>query len=268
MAPGWPSPTVCWFRCLATASRVVILFLTLLLARDSAAQQGPPPRTPSPMDEPLRLLTEARKSFESVRDYSCLLVKRERVDDQVGPDNVIQMKVRKEPFSIALNWVGPKNMVGQEAYYVAGQNDNKLRVKGAGGLGLFGYVTIDPNDKRVRSASKHSITEAGIGNMLARFEKGWENERKLGLTRVTIAEYEYNKRRCWRVETIHPPNSQDKFLHYRSVLYFDKEHKLPIRLECYDWPTDPGDTKGLLAEIVSFAHLKLNVGLTDEHFAR
>lgn len=220
------------------------------------------------MDEPLRLLKEARQSFQRVRDYSCLLVKRERINDQIGPDQVIQMKCRNQPFSVALTWIGPTNMVGQEAYFVLGQNDNKLRVKGAGGLGLFGYVTLGPNDGRLTSSSKHSITEAGIGNLLDRLEKGWQREQQLGLTRVNIAEYEYNNRNCWRVETIHPASARDQFLHYRNIIYFDKEHKLPIRLECYDWPKSPSDTRGPISEIVSFAHLKLNVGLTDDQFVR
>jgi hypothetical protein len=218
------------------------------------------------MDEPLRLMAQARKSFDAVNDYTCLLVKRERIDEQLGPDNVIQMKFRKEPFSIGLRWQEPKNLAGQEAYYVAGRSDNKLRVKGAGPLGLFGFVSLDPEDSRVKANSKYPITQAGIGNLIARYEKAWQQERAWGLSKVNLAEYDYDKHRCWRVETVHPLSPDGKFLYYRTVLYFDQESKLPIRVECYDWPAEPGDPKGVQAEMVSFAHLKLNVGLGDETF--
>jgi hypothetical protein len=223
-------------------------------------------KNPSPLDEPLRLIAQARQSWEHVKDYSCLLIKRERVGGNLGPDHVIQMRFRKEPFSVHLRWLEPKSQSGQEAVYVAGRHDNKLRVKGSGALGLFGFITIDPDDERVKASSRHSIREAGIGNLIERYGQRWEQERRGGLTEVKIADYEYNKRRCSRVETIHPTNPDGRFLYYRSVVYFDREHKLPIRMECYDWPTEPGDTRGPVAEICSFAHLKLNVGLEDEVF--
>ena len=69
----------------------------------------------------------------------------------------------------------------------------------------------------------------------------WELERKLNLTEVKIGDFEYNKRRCVRVETIHPTNPDNQFLCYRSILYFDKENHLPIRVELYDWPHGDGD---------------------------
>ncbi len=141
-------------------------------------------------------------------------------------------------------------------------------VRGAGAVGLFGFVSLELNDPRIRATSKYAITQAGIGNMIERFIKSWEQERQLGLTRVNIGEYEYNKRRCVRVETIHPLQRDPRFIFYRSVVYFDKENKLPIRVECYDWPSKPGDTHGEVAEVYSFAHLKLNVGLDDETFRR
>jgi Protein of unknown function (DUF1571) len=269
MSMGWPPGAGRRSPRLWTWGTVSLLVLFLLGGSPPEPKPVPKPGADaSPMDEPLRLLAAARKAFDEVNDYTCLLIKRERIDGQVLPDNVMQMKFRKEPFSVGLVWLQPKNLVGQEAYYINGRNDNKLRVRGAGGLGLFGFVSLDPNDPRVKATSKYSITDAGIGNMVRRFTTAWEMERKLGLTKVNIAEYEYNKRRCMRVETIHPLQPNSKFLFYRSVVYFDKEHKLPIRVECYDWPTEPGDTKGIVAEIYSFAHLKLNVGLEDEAFVR
>jgi hypothetical protein len=239
-----------------------------LLALALAATGAPPAHAPdtSPLDEPLRLLAEARKRYAEVKDYTCLMIKREQVNDSLQPENVIKMKVRTEPFSVYLRWQEPKNLVGQEACYVAGRNDGKLRVKGAGARGLFGFVSLDPDDPRIKAASRHSITEAGIGNLIRRFGAAWEAERQLGLTQVRLADYDYNKRRCVRVETIHPRKAEGKFLFFRTVVYFDKETRLPIRVECYGWPQDPDDTRGPLAEVCSYAHLKLNVGLEDEVF--
>jgi hypothetical protein len=254
--------------------------LGLLLAVGSDRAAPPPADTPTsprptgvaapaaaanPMDEPLRLLAKAKESFAGVRDYSCTLVKRERLEGQMSPDNVIAMKVRNQPFSVYLRWLEPRSLVGQEACYVAGKNEGNMRVKSPGLLGAVGFVTLAPNDERARKSSRHAITEAGIANLLQRYGDGWETERKWNQTQVRVGEYEYNKRRCVRVEAIHPANPDGRFTHSKNVLYFDKETNLPVRTECYDWPRRAGEA-GELAEVYSYVNLKLNVGLGDDVF--
>jgi Protein of unknown function (DUF1571) len=219
----------------------------------------------NPMDEPVRLIAEAQQAYANVHDYSCMLIKKEKIGKQPPVENVISMRVRTEPFGVNLRWLEPKALVGQEAVYVTGKNDGKMRVKSAGLLGAVGFVSLDPNDARVQETSKHAITEAGIGNLLVLYAMGWENERKWNLTQVNIADYEYNKRRCVRVETTHPTNPENKFWFYRNVVYFDKETKLPIRAECYQWPEKDGKEPELV-EVYSYVNMKLNVGLPEEVF--
>ena len=217
------------------------------------------------MDEPLRLLADANAAFANVTDYTCTLVKKKRINGELTPDHVIDLSVRNEPFSVYMRWLGPRDKNGQEACYVAGRQDGKMRVKSSGLLGAVGFVSIDPTNRALKT-SRHAITEAGIGNLLRRFSGRWEIERKLNVTQVKIGEYDYNKRRCVRVETIHPTNPDNQFLCYRTVLYFDKENHLPIRVEAYDWPTAEGDVKGPLVEVANYTNLRLNVGLGDDTF--
>jgi hypothetical protein len=219
----------------------------------------------SPLEEPLRLIGLAEQTYRTVRDYSCTLVKRENIGGRMQPDNVIDMRVRVEPFSVYLRWQAPRNLLGQEVCYVAGQNGGKMRVHSSGALGAFGFVSLDPTDPKVRQNSRHLITEAGIGNLIKRYKSAWQTELNLNQTQVRIAEYEYNNRRCTRVETSHPLTTQGQYLYSRSVVYFDNEHHLPVRAECYAWPrfaNDPGE----LVEVYSFVNLQLNVGLPDGVF--
>jgi hypothetical protein len=244
----------------------------LLLALTVAAQQPTPPAPvpPAPadgnavMDEPLRLMALARQTFQGVQDYSCVLIKRERIRGQLQPDEIISMKVRNQPFSVYLRWEGPRPKVGQEACFVAGQNNNLLRVHSTGLAGVVGWVSLDPRDPRVLEHSRHSITEAGIGNLLDRYGQRWEEEKKLNVTQVRVGDFVYNNRRCRRVELIHPPGGQ--FLFYRSMIYFDNETHLPIRVENYDWPRPRGNPDGDLAEVYNYIDLRLNVHLGDETF--
>jgi hypothetical protein len=232
----------------------------------AAAPESAPAEAPAnPMDEAIRILTEARKVYATVQDYTCVLIKKEKMGDQPAVENVMVMKVRTAPFGVNLRWMEPKSLAGQEAVYVAGKNDGKMRVRSAGVLGAVGFVSLDLNDARAKETSKHSIAEAGIGNLLDRYAAGWERERRWRLTEVQVAEYEYNKRRCLRVETTHPTNPDGRFLFFRNVTYFDKETKLPIRVECYDWPRREGAAAELV-EVYSYVNMKLNVGLADDVF--
>ena len=216
-------------------------------------------------DEPLRHLAEARTALQAVRDYSCVLIKRERINGVLTPNNVITLKVRNQPFAVYMHWLSPEDMAGREVCYVPGKNGNKMRVRTNGGLGLLGWLTIDPKDPRVLKTTHHSIAEAGLANLIERYAASWETERSRGQARVQIANYEYNKRPCTRIEVVHPVNTAGKYAYFRSVVYFDKESKLPVRVECYDYPRNPSDP-GDLVEVFSYVNLRVNVGLGDETF--
>jgi hypothetical protein len=68
------------------------------------------------------------------------------------------------------------------------------------------------------------------------------------------------------VETLHPDNAGKQFAFYRSLVYFDQENHLPIRVENYDCPKPGGDANGTLVESYSYADVRVNVRLGDETF--
>jgi hypothetical protein len=226
---------------------------------------GAPAPAASPLDEPLRLVALAREAYKGVQDYSCRLVKRERIDGKLHPQNIMLMNVRTQPFSVYFRWQEPASLAGQEACYVAGRNGGKMRARPRGLLGAVGFMSLDPNDPRARENNRHAITEAGIGHLIEQCASGWEQERRWGQSQVQIAEYEYDRRRCIRVEVVHPSNPEGRFWHYRDVVYFDKENHLPVRMEAYDWPRRPGDPGDLL-ESYSYAGLRLNAGIPEDVF--
>ena len=80
-----------------------------------------------------------------------------------------------------------------------------------------------------------------------------------------MADYEYNKRKCTRVEMVHPDSSGGQDDVYRRVVYFDKQNHLPVRVETYDRPR-PGAPQGDLLESYSYVQLQVNVDLPEETF--
>jgi len=237
-------------------------------AKPGAAAPAPP------LDQPLKWMLEARKAYAGVRDYTCTLVKQERVQGNLTPQHIILMKFRQSPFSVNMQWLSPRDTAGQEVSFIYGRNGNQMRVQFARGLKkLVKFVNVDPFDRRVMERSRHHIYEAGIGNLIEQTVKNMEMEKRLNKTQVSIAEYSYNDRPCWRVESTRTErmlkaDNQDMFYSYRTVLFLDKERKLPLRTENYDWPVQGGPPGGDLLEVFSFVDLRVNVGLTDADFAR
>jgi hypothetical protein len=229
------------------------------------APANPPPASESPFDEPLRLMAEARKAYQDVQDYRCTFIKRELLGGRLQPENIIAMQVRVKPFSVFLDWKAPRDLAGQQACYVAGRNDGMMRVHPTGAAGAFGFLSIDPKDPRVLENSRHAISEAGFGNLIERFAHGYEAARKQGKAEVHVALYEYNHRRCTRIDTTYadPKSAPDGI--GRSVLYLDKETHLPVRCECYDFPR-AGAREGELIEMYSYVNVQLNAGLADDVF--
>jgi hypothetical protein len=248
------------------------LALAAFLAEPASSQVPPPPVVhPAgpvpPLDQALRHLYEARAAYQNVRDYTCLFVKREQVRGVMMPENVMTMKVRARPYSVYFRWQAPKNLEGQEACFVTGANNGQMRVHTTGLASVAGWVSIDPRDPRALKDSRHTINESGIGNLIEKYIERWELEKKIGRTEVRIADYDFAKRRCTRIEAIHPGSQPGQYYSYRGVLYIDKETKLPIRSECYDWPRPGGPPDGALLECFSYVDLKFNVNLPPNAFA-
>jgi hypothetical protein len=220
----------------------------------------------NPMEEPVRLINEAAQAYAAVQDYTCLFVKREQIQGRLQPDHLITMNVRTRPFEIYLRWLGPANVAGQEVCYVPSKNAGEMRIHATGVRGAFGFVSIKIDDPRVTQSSRHPITEAGIGRLIERYQPRWAAERDLGKTQVRIGEYDYNRRRCIRVECTHPDMSSGQYYAYRTVIYFDKQTHLPIRVESYDAPRPGGPPTLDLLESYSYVDLKLNVGVNEAVF--
>src|SRR5215831_5184205 len=146
-----------WFAALTASLTVLLAGGALPQTTTNRTTVPPQVASASPMDEPLRLLAEARKAFQDVRDYTCVMIKKERLRGVMQPDNVVKMKVRNQPFSIYLHWQQPKELADQEACYVAGKNDGKMRVHSTGITGLVGWVSLDPTDERAKKNSNHTI---------------------------------------------------------------------------------------------------------------
>lgn len=256
-----------------TRARTPVLRMILLTAAVAAALalvgQGPaqqPPGDAQALDQAIAWMQEAKRNYQSaVRDYTCIFVSRENIKGRMNEDQFMQMKFRAQPYSVYMKWLSPARLAGQEVAFVQGKNNSKLRVHSKGVLGVAGFVSVEVDDARVREHSRHNIYEAGIGNLIDMTIRSYDLDKKSGRTQVRIAEYDFDKHQCYRIESVRTLRLPQMYA-YRSVLFLEKNSKYPLRNENYHWPVAGGNPNGELMESFSYTNLQFNVGLRDQDF--
>jgi hypothetical protein len=209
-----------------------------------------------------KALAESKAAYAKTRDYIGHMVRQERVNGTLQPEQTAEIRVRTEPFAIHVKVVAPKAASGWETAYAAGRKSEYIRFRAAGTLDMR---SLKPDDPKATAGTRHAITNVGIGAILSRVEKIVETERKLrNPVQIVAADYKFEGKPCLRFEIFCEKPHAQRYAH-RAVLYVDSETKLPVRWEAYDGPK-PGDPAGELLESISFVNLKFNTGLGDSTF--
>ena len=234
-------------------------------ARSAPAHPAPNGTLRNPaMAEPLRLVALAEDAIARVRDYQCVLVKREFLDGALQPYQFILLKVRHRPFSVYMRWLHPR--AGREVIFAPELHGFKIIAHEVGVKGVVGTLEIDPNSSRARQESRHPITHIGIANLIRKIRYRWQRAAQDPQYRVEIKpNARVGDRTCILVKTFSPPNPR-RYEYYRARVFFDRQHRLPIRVEAYGWPTRTAP-EGVLLEEYTYDKLRLNVGLTNLDFS-
>jgi hypothetical protein len=234
-----------------------------------------------PLMPALRLAYEIRAHINrTVQDYSCILIKRERVDERLRDYQYLYAKIRQQqirdgrvvtPLSVYLYFLRPARLRGREVLYVAGQNDGQLIARRGGSRFSYVTVTLDPRGERAMDGNRYAITEIGIKNLVNRLIEAAEDEiehypRSEECQVTFFDQAKIADRECRAIEVSYPVRR--KYRRFQTVrVFIDKELRVPIRYEAYDFPGMEGEAPKLL-EQYTYLNLKLNIGLTDSDFLR
>jgi len=202
----------------------------------------------------------------NVRDYSCTIVKRERIDGKLGEHEYMFAKIRSQPFSVYLYFLGPDSVKGQEVIYVAGHNDgNMLAHAGSGVRAMVGTVSLKPQSMLAMQGNRYPVTEIGVENLARRLVEVAEHDKQFGECDVNFyPAAKVNGRVCTCVQVSHPVPRRNFRFHLARV-FIDDELTIPIRYEAYDWPQEAGGQPVLLEEY-TYMNVKINNGFTDADF--
>ncbi len=214
------------------------------------------------------------ETAEDLKDYSCTLVKRERIDGKLRNREYIHVLLRHEqirdgrvekPFGVYLRYLAPAELKGREVIYVEGRNQGKLIAR-RGGLRL-GYFTtaIAPDSDLAMKRNLYPITEIGIRNLIRKLLEVAREELQYDECEVEyFVDAMINRRPCTVIQITHPVR-REHFRYHVARIFIDDELQVPIRFASYDWPEEEGGPPQLLEEY-TYLDLRANIQLTDWDF--
>ncbi|NIP85052.1 MAG: DUF1571 domain-containing protein [Planctomycetales bacterium] len=218
---------------------------------------------------------------QHVRDYTCRLVTRERINGRLKKHEFMSVKVRHPqrvkqqvtvPFGVYIRFLGPSSLKDREILYVDGQNNGELLARN-GGTGNLQDVTVslDPRSPRAMRNYRYPLTEIGIRTLGERLvEIGYESlraDRQRRECEVLIRDGAKVAGRSCRVIQVRFPIRRPELRFHLARIFIDETLPLPVRYESYGWPAEEGQPPPLREEY-TYLDLTLNPGLTDLDFQR
>jgi hypothetical protein len=229
-----------------------------------------------PLKAALQWAVDGRKRIQrEIKDYTCLLIKRERVDGHLGDRQFMFAKVRHArraargdvPFGVYLKFYSPDNVVGREVLYVDGQNDGKIVARNGGQRFAFITTTIKPDSALALRDNRYPITQIGFENLIAQLVEVARDEIISDGSDVKYFKgAKVDGRECIGIEVQAREESEDSRF-FLARVFIDRELQIPIHYEAFDWPEEEGG-EPILLEQYTYRNVRINVGLTDNDFRR
>ena len=236
----------------------------------------------SPDHPLLPALKEAREwlsqARQKVHDFHCRVTKRERIDGILQEFYYIEMWVREEvrigeqvrsPFSVYMEFLGPKSVYDRRLLFVDGRNEGKIVVRKGGPRFEYVVTEVDADAESTKSESLCPITQSGfiplLAEIVATMERHMIADPSGENTIVTHPQgARVDGRPCHVVRIAHP-EKQDGLDFHVGTYFIDAELGVPARIEKLDWPKRPDAAAGLIAEY-NYTKVQINLGLTDSTF--
>ena len=248
--------------------------------QESLTAQSLPENKPSnskshPLSRVIELATrELNRADEEIDAYSCLLIKRERVDGEMTARQYMQAKIRHRklrdgkivtPLSVYLKFLKPSAVEGREVLYVEDQRDGDLLARRGGPRLANITVELDPKGHWAMQDNLHPITEIGFRNLGFKLIENMQAD--LAYDDVQVKYFDKAKlgdRPCQHIQVTHP-NKAEHFDYHIARIFIDKELRVPVYFASYDFPKTKGDEPELKEEYI-FTNMNLNPGFTDLDF--
>jgi outer membrane lipoprotein-sorting protein len=227
------------------------LLAAACLAQPAAAGEG------FGLAQAREVMDRMARAYHEVRDYRCTFYKQIYYQDEgLSSRDRILFKFRK-PFSVYMRWLNEPH-AGREVIYVAGKWEGKLWVH----KGSFPDLTLclDPEFCQSVTASRHPVTEAGMGYAIELVRDNLARAAANPDHRVRVYDHgrqELYGEACRCFEAVMPPDKG--YYSHRAKICQSLRTGLLLRITIWDHD-------GRMIEDYGFANLEANVGLSDQDF--
>jgi hypothetical protein len=194
------------------------------------------------------------------RDYTCTLLKQERIKGELGPEQEVQVKFRGSPFSVTMFWV-TNSPIGDRILYVEGKYDNNMIVRPKAKLLQMltgGAVLRKPDGAEAMKNTLRPVNLFGFQRGMNELTKVYRQAREAGDLKTAFGQFaDVAGRRALVLERYLPPKND--YPAAKTLVYIDEEYLVPICIEGFDW-------EQRLSSRYLFKDIRFNVGLTDDDF--
>lgn len=218
--------------------------------------------------DPLAFLRRSRENYyDSVRDYTCRLTKRELLGSKLSDEQVADVKFREGPLSVFMHMIqNPgkarrilyvKNMFSDE-----GREQAVIEPEGAIARLLVRSVRRPIDGPDARRASRRLVSEFGFASsldLIIKFAELSLEANKLDLRFIGVGEF--SGRPTFIIERRLPIDDTGRWPDSLLVVHMDQEWQLPVA--CYSY--GDREKQDLLGKY-EYTDVQFNVGLGDKDF--
>jgi len=209
----------------------------------------------------LKLLETGYVRLGKTPSYTATFFKQERLGDELGDGQVIEVKLRHAPFSVYMRWmVGDR---GREVLYIDGENNGDMIAHPGGWKGrMLPAIKLNPRGSIAMSESRHPVTHIGLRELARHgIEICKHNLKHVDtLSCFLLAHQAFDNRPCYLVVLEH--SSRTASPEYRKlVVYIDHKLSVPVAVRNYGWSKDT--QSDLTAEQLDQATLIENYAYSD-----
>lgn len=178
---------------------IFISFLSVFVFQGQATTHAKQTRKPISV---LPVVEEAREFYEKITDYTCVLLKQERIDGKLRDMETILLKFRK-PNDIYMGWI-EKPFKGQELLYSPDRNKGKINAHKGGFLSAID-INVDPRGKIAMDGQHHTIYDAGLGATLNMIMRGLVKAKEENVLETYLIDEEtLGDKNCMVIEALFP----------------------------------------------------------------
>jgi hypothetical protein len=218
-----------------------------------------------------QLYEQAAQRYAQIDDYVCRFRRREVLANGKVCEDMVMLRVRKQPLSLWFTWPKGSADEGREVVYVQGRFNNQLVVRTGKGDLLAGLrVELAPDSPRASANTRRSFLQAGVGYLIESLGEALREQQK--------GSYRYGRihylGRQARAESATPlecllqeiPPGLEKYLPRGGKRYFylATDSRLPeFGLPVLVITLDENERE---VEYYCFDRFSINIGLRDEDF--